>query len=105
MTWNAFIFPNTALTTATFAVGKALNNRPVQIVGCVLTCALVVMWFFVVGMGIRAVILRQILWPQKQEDRDEDLNGSTKKREAMAKHRMNSTALFDLEFGRVQQSG
>jgi hypothetical protein len=28
-------------------------------------------WFFVFGMMIRAVILKDILWPQKQEDRDE----------------------------------
>ena len=29
------------------------------------------MWFFVVSMMIRAVVLKHVLWPQKQEDRDE----------------------------------
>jgi hypothetical protein len=29
------------------------------------------LWFFVVGTMIRAIIIHQILWPQKGEDRDE----------------------------------
>ncbi|KAF2097117.1 C4-dicarboxylate transporter/malic acid transport protein, partial [Rhizodiscina lignyota] len=72
MTWFSFIFPNTALTTATFAVAKALDNsRPIEILGCVMTIGLIIFWFFVVFVMIRAVILKQILWPEKQEDRDE----------------------------------
>ncbi|KAI8937211.1 hypothetical protein NX059_006419 [Plenodomus lindquistii] len=72
MTWYSFIFPNTALTTATFAVAKALDgNRPIAVVGCVMTVGLVLMWFFVVGMNVRAVVVGQILWPEKQEDRTE----------------------------------
>lgn len=72
MTWYSFIFPNTALTTATFSVAKALNNNhAINVVGCVLTIGLIPLWFFVVFMQIRALVTRQILWPQKQEDRDE----------------------------------
>jgi len=72
MNWYSFVFPNTALTTATFAVSNALdNNRAFAIVGCVLTVALVITWIFVFGMMIRAVVLKQILWPQMQEDRNE----------------------------------
>ncbi|KAF1959870.1 C4-dicarboxylate transporter/malic acid transport protein, partial [Byssothecium circinans] len=72
MTWYSFVFPNTALTTATFAIAKALSrNRAISIVGCVMTCMLIVVWAFVFGMMVRAVVLRQILWPQKQEDRTE----------------------------------
>lgn len=72
MTWYSFIFPNTALTTATFAVAKALNkNHAINVVGCVLTVGLILTWLFVVFMNLRAVALRQILWPQKQEDREE----------------------------------
>lgn len=81
MTWYSFVFPNTALTTATFAVSFALHGdlttsphfsrgaRPFQILGCIMMVALVITWFFVFGMMIRAVILKHILWPQKQEDR------------------------------------
>jgi hypothetical protein len=72
MTWYSFIFPNTALTTATFAIARALNgNKPIEYVGCAMTIALICMWFFVVTMNVRAVVIRQILWPEKQEDRTE----------------------------------
>ncbi|KAF2280168.1 uncharacterized protein EI97DRAFT_439229 [Westerdykella ornata] len=72
MTWYSFVFPNTGLTTATFAVARALgDNRPIQYVGCAMTVLLVVVWVAVFAMMIRAVVKRQILWPQKQEDRDE----------------------------------
>lgn len=72
MTWYSFIFPNTALTTATFAIARALNhNRTIQYIGCTMTICLIILWFFVFGMMIRAVRLKQILWPQKQEDRTE----------------------------------
>jgi hypothetical protein len=71
MTWYSFIFPNTALITATFAVGKAFNCKPIQIIGCVLTCILIAAWILVFGMMIRAIKLKHILWPQKGEDKDE----------------------------------
>lgn len=83
MTWYSFVFPNTALTTATFAVSLALHGdlataphfsrgtRPFQILGLVMTVGLILTWVFVSVMMIRAVVLKQILWPQKQEDRDE----------------------------------
>jgi len=72
MTWYSFVFPNTALTTATFAIAKALDgNKPIQYIGCAMTVLLILTWFFVFGMMVRAVHMRQILWPQKQEDRTE----------------------------------
>jgi tellurite resistance protein TehA-like permease len=71
MSWYSFIFPNTALITATFAVGNAFKSRTIQIIGCVLTPILLVVWIFVFGMMIRAIILEQILWPQKGDDKDE----------------------------------
>ena len=71
MTWFSYVFPNTALITATFAVGKALKSRAIQIVGCVMTPILIIVWFGVFGMMFRAIYLKQILWPQKGEDKDE----------------------------------
>lgn len=71
MTWYSYIFPNTALTTATFAVSKALDSWTIGIMACVMTCLLILGWMLVFSMMIRAVILKDILWPQKQEDRDE----------------------------------
>ena len=71
MTWYSFVFPNAALVTATFAVGKAFSSKAIQVVGCVLTVLLIVVWMFVFVMMVRAIILKQILWPQKGEDKDE----------------------------------
>lgn len=72
MNWYSFIFPQTGLTTATFAIAKALNdNRGFRIVGCILAVAVIIVWILVFGTMIRAIYLKHILWPQKQEDRDE----------------------------------
>ncbi len=71
MNWFSFIFPNTALTTATFAIAKAFNSPAIAVIGCVMTCLLILTWFFVVLMMFRAVYLHQILWPQKGEDKNE----------------------------------
>lgn len=71
MTWFSYVFPNTALITSTFAIGKAFNSDAIKIVGCVLTPILIAVWFAVCGMMIRAIYLKQILWPQKGEDKDE----------------------------------
>ncbi|KAJ6124976.1 hypothetical protein N7471_012293 [Penicillium samsonianum] len=71
MTWFSFIFPNTALITATFAIGKAFSCEPIEIVGCAAILPLLLMYFFVCYMMVRAILTGQILWPQKGEDRDE----------------------------------
>ena len=71
MSWYSWVFPNTALITSTFAIGKAFQSRKIQIIGCVMTPLLIGVWIFVFGMMIRAIILKQILWPQKGEDKDE----------------------------------
>jgi len=36
MTWFSFVFPNTALVTATLAIGRSLEARAVQVFGYVL---------------------------------------------------------------------
>ncbi|KAJ9194351.1 hypothetical protein DTO164E3_5329 [Paecilomyces variotii] len=71
MGWFSFVFPNTALITATFAIGKAFSCKPIQIIGCVMTIILILMYFFVCYMMVRAVMLHHILWPQVGEDKDE----------------------------------
>jgi tellurite resistance protein TehA-like permease len=71
MTWFSFVFPQTALVTATFAIGKAFESHAIQVIGCVMACMLILLWSFVIGTMIRAIIIHQILWPQKGEDRDE----------------------------------
>jgi len=93
MTWYSFVFPNTALTTATFAIAKALDgNRPIQYVGCAMTVMLVITWLLVFGMMVRAVRIRQILWPQQQEDRTE---GGFKQQSAEEQRRRRYDGGFD----------
>lgn len=71
MTWYSFVFPNTGLLTATFAIAGAVDSPAIEWVGSIMTIILIIVWLFVFLMMIRAVWNRQILWPQKQEDRDE----------------------------------
>ncbi|KAL8663402.1 MAG: hypothetical protein Q9202_003921 [Teloschistes flavicans] len=71
MTWFSFVFPNTALVTATFAIGKAFQSKAIEIIGCIMTCFLIIAWVLVVGMMMRAIQKKEILWPQQGEDKDE----------------------------------
>lgn len=71
MGWYAFIFPNTSLVTATFAIGRAFDNKPILIIGCVMVFPLIMMYLFVFVMMVRAIVTYQILWPQRDEDKDE----------------------------------
>ena len=71
MTWFSFIFPQTALTTATFAIGEAFHVYAIQVLGCVMTCSLLVAWCLVVFAMCRAIKKKEILWPEQGEDRVE----------------------------------
>lgn len=71
MTWYSFVFPNTALVTATFAIGKAFDSTEIKVLGCVMTVLLVVVYLFVLIMMVRAIVLGHILWPQQGEDKNE----------------------------------
>ncbi|KAI9673454.1 MAG: hypothetical protein M1817_002916 [Caeruleum heppii] len=88
MTWYSFVFPNTALVTATLSIGKAFGSRPIQIIGTVVGANLVGVWVFVFVMMIRAVKLKHILWPQRGEDKDE---GGFSREVEMGKRRRGGT--------------
>jgi tellurite resistance protein TehA-like permease len=62
MSWFSFIFPNTALVSATFNIGRAFSCKALEITGLVLTIAAVAMYLFVCFMMIRATTLRHLLW-------------------------------------------
>lgn len=69
----ALIFPNSALCTATFALAVALdNNRPIAVVGCVLTCCLVATWLVVVAFLIRGFASGKLLAPPPPPSADSD---------------------------------
>jgi hypothetical protein len=63
MTWYSFVFPNTAMVTATQAIGKTFEARSIQIFGTVMGVLLVVVWPFVFGMMARAFRRKRLLWP------------------------------------------
>lgn len=66
MTFFSFVFPNTALVTATYQIGRAFNCRPLEIVGCVKAGFLVLVWATVFGMMVRCVWRRELLWPKEK---------------------------------------
>ncbi|CAI6303458.1 unnamed protein product [Periconia digitata] len=74
MNWWAFIFPNVGLTIALIQIGNVLDSEGIKAVCSAMTVVLFVLWFFVAGMNVRAVVRNEILWPGKDEDM-EDVEG------------------------------
>ncbi|KAH6656680.1 voltage-dependent anion channel-domain-containing protein [Truncatella angustata] len=67
MTWWSFVFPNTALVTATFALADVLNNTGLKIFGCVMACLLILVWLLVFIRMMKGLRKREILWPKGLE--------------------------------------
>lgn len=63
MTWYSFVFPNTALVTATLAIGNSLESDPIKIFGTVLGVLVVIVWIIVFCLMLRALWHRTLLWP------------------------------------------
>ncbi|MCJ1310788.1 hypothetical protein MMC25_004455 [Agyrium rufum] len=68
MTWYSFVFPNAAMATSTFAIGKVFKSKAIQVVGGAMTIILVGAWIVIGYCMIVAIIKKDILWPQKGED-------------------------------------
>uniref|UniRef100_L2G403 C4-dicarboxylate transporter n=1 Tax=Colletotrichum fructicola (strain Nara gc5) TaxID=1213859 RepID=L2G403_COLFN len=64
MTWWSFVFPNTALVTATAALGKVFQNSGLQIFACVMAAGLIVVWVVVFVTMVRCLYKRELLWPK-----------------------------------------
>lgn len=67
----AFVFPNTGFAITTISIGNQLSSEGIKWVGSVMTVLLVAMWLFNLGMHVRAILTKTMLWPGKDEDRDE----------------------------------
>ncbi|KAI9642993.1 hypothetical protein NHQ30_008727 [Ciborinia camelliae] len=63
MSRNSFVFPNTALATATMQIGTAFGSNAICIVGTVISGILVVVWLGVLYTLIRALFLKRLLMP------------------------------------------
>lgn len=66
MTFFSFVFPNTALLTATYQIGDAFSCKPLQIVGCAMTGVLVLVWAIIFITMIRCIWKRELLWPKQE---------------------------------------
>ncbi|KAK4162218.1 malic acid transport protein [Cladorrhinum sp. PSN259] len=72
MTWFSFVFPNTALVTATEGLGVAFDSDGLKVFGCVLAGCIVVVWFLVFTRMLRCLWNRELLWPPKEPGNDDD---------------------------------
>ena len=67
MTWWSFVFPNTALVTATLALARALGSAGLRLFGCVMAACLVLVWFLIFATMTRCIWRRELLWPKELE--------------------------------------
>lgn len=72
LNWWAFIFPNAGLTIALIKIGETLNSNGIKGVCSAMTILLVIAWFAVLFMNIRAVWRGMILWPGMDEDAEDE---------------------------------
>ncbi|KAL7795278.1 voltage-dependent anion channel domain-containing protein [Trichoderma ceciliae] len=66
MTWWSFVFPNTALVTATEIMGSVFENRGLQLFGCAMTIALIIVWTCIFLTMITCIKQRKLLWPKSK---------------------------------------
>ncbi|KAI9640556.1 hypothetical protein NHQ30_010854 [Ciborinia camelliae] len=71
LVWYAFVFPNVGFAIVVIDLGKALECQGVLWVGSALTVGLVAVWGTVLACHVRAVLLKEVLWPGMDEDRGE----------------------------------
>ncbi|EGS23960.1 uncharacterized protein CTHT_0006700 [Thermochaetoides thermophila DSM 1495] len=67
MTWFSFVFPNTALVTATEALGIAFDSAGLKIFGCVLAALIILVWMIVFGKMVVCLWRRELLWPKDDD--------------------------------------
>ncbi|KAL7922954.1 voltage-dependent anion channel domain-containing protein [Trichoderma austrokoningii] len=66
MTWWSFVFPNTALVTATEIMGNIFENRGLQLFGCAMTIALIIIWIIIFLTMLMCLKQRKLLWPKSK---------------------------------------
>lgn len=71
LTWWSFIFPNTGFILATIEIGNELGSNAIAVVCSVLTVFIVFIYLLVGICHIRAIYRGEILWPGKDEDKEE----------------------------------
>ncbi|KAK4095081.1 hypothetical protein Purlil1_777 [Purpureocillium lilacinum] len=64
MTWWSFVFPNTALVTATQVMGKIFQSKGLRLFGSIMTIVLVIVWVGVFVTMLHCLRTRKLLWPK-----------------------------------------
>lgn len=64
-------FPNAGLTIAAIYIGKALDSTGIKAVTSAMSIILVALWLFTAVANIRAIYLKQVLWPGEDEDMED----------------------------------
>lgn len=64
MTWWSFVFPNTALITATESMAGAFDNNGLRILSAVMTGCLIIVWAVVLYAMLVSLKHRKLLWPK-----------------------------------------
>ncbi|PYI26341.1 C4-dicarboxylate transporter/malic acid transport protein [Aspergillus indologenus CBS 114.80] len=68
LNWWAMVFPNTGLTLATITLAKSLDSAALKWVGVGMSLCVICMFIFVFVSTVRAVLLKRIMWPGRDED-------------------------------------
>ncbi|KZM24063.1 transmembrane transport [Ascochyta rabiei] len=68
LNWWAFIFPNVGLTISVIRIGNQFGSEGVLWVGSTMTMLLVAAYLFILVMNIKAVLNKEILFKDKDED-------------------------------------
>ncbi|KAF5000003.1 hypothetical protein FGRMN_2084 [Fusarium graminum] len=67
MTWWSFVFPNTALVTATSVMGKIFDSNGLHIFASVMTVAIIIVWATIFVRMCWSLKARKLLWPKDDE--------------------------------------
>uniref|UniRef100_A0A8H7NPU7 C4-dicarboxylate transporter/malic acid transport protein n=1 Tax=Bionectria ochroleuca TaxID=29856 RepID=A0A8H7NPU7_BIOOC len=65
MTWWSFVFPNTALVTATQTMSNVFDSKGIHICACVLTVVLIIVWVGVFITMLHCLRTKKLLYPKQ----------------------------------------
>lgn len=71
LSWYCFVFPNVGFTIALIDIGSALQSSGILWLGSAMTILVVLIFLFVMGSHVKAVLRGKIMWPGRDEDHDE----------------------------------
>ncbi|KAM0553853.1 hypothetical protein ACHAPJ_007199 [Fusarium lateritium] len=66
MTWWSFVFPNTALVTATSVMGTIFESNGLHIFASIMTVAIIIIWTIIFVRMCWSLKARKLLWPKDE---------------------------------------